>query len=114
MGTQVATEAPLLVRLEFVEGPSLPLLELSSLLYDMELVHDLGILITESRYADYHITPSFWQRSGRPLADSDRLRVRTDILASPLILELLAALPFEGSLMFVDVRHVRRSLSAIR
>jgi len=89
MGTSITTDSPISVRLTFVEGPTPPLLAVSSLLYDLELVHDLGILVTDERYAGYEFTQFFYRRNGRPLLGDHRLKARSIQLQSPLALELI-------------------------
>jgi len=75
--------------MECLEGPTPPLLEVSSFLFDLELVHDLGVLVANRHYVAYRFTPSFWEQRGRPVADTDRVKARRIVLGSPLVLELI-------------------------
>ena len=77
MATGVQPRSARLVRIECVEGPSPPLLAVSSFLYDLELVHDLGVLLAEPWYAEFNFSEHFWRRNGRPLITGERLRART-------------------------------------
>lgn len=74
---------------EDIEKPRL--LDITSLLYDFELTHDLSLLLTAEEYSDYRFSRYFWFRNGRPLKSNHRLRaVRIEKL-SPLTVELLVA-----------------------
>jgi len=76
-------------RLVFEERATPLLLDVSSLFYDIELLHDLGVLVWDSEYRDFRFSRYFWYRNGRPLRSRDRLRVSRMELASPLSVELV-------------------------
>ncbi|MEK7994631.1 MAG: hypothetical protein AAB403_12575 [Planctomycetota bacterium] len=75
--------------LTFEEKQTPFLLDLSSLLYDLELLHDLGVMLWYERYARLSFSRYFWYRNGRPLRPEHRLRARRVELRSPLLLEII-------------------------
>jgi hypothetical protein len=77
------------IRLTFEEREETYLLDISSLLYDLELLYDLSVLVGADEYAHYRFTRGFWYRSGRPIRDEHRLRAGAISRGSPLLLELL-------------------------
>ncbi len=77
------------IRLSFEEERKPYLLDVSSLLYDFELLHDLSLLLFEKNYYDFKFSQYFWYRGGRPLKDEHRLRASKIIKESPLTVELL-------------------------
>jgi len=78
-----------ILRLDFTEPPYPFLQSLSQLLVDIELAHDLGVLLTKHEYEAYGFGSQFWLRDGRPLAPVDRVRILSMGKHSPLFLELL-------------------------
>ncbi|UZE92473.1 MAG: hypothetical protein IB616_01285 [Methanosarcinales archaeon] len=77
------------MRLVF-EGEKKPyLLDVSSLFYDLELLHDFSLLLYAEGYHDYRFSRFFWYRRGRPLKDEHRLRAVKIIKESPLTIELI-------------------------
>lgn len=81
------------VRLIFREDESPFLLDLSSLLYDLELLHDFSIILSFDEYSNYQFTQYFWNRNGRPLQEDQRIRLRLIQMRSPLTLELALGAP---------------------
>jgi len=67
------------------------LLDITSLLYDFELIHDFSLLSTAEEYSNYRFSQIFWYRNGRPLKPNHKLRVIRIEKLSPLTVELLIA-----------------------
>lgn len=80
---------PTTVRFTFREKQSPLLLDVSSLLYDVELLHDLTVLVSFEAYSRFTFSRYFWYRTGRSILPEDRLRVRSLKLQSPLAAELI-------------------------
>jgi hypothetical protein len=78
-----------LVSLRFQEDREPFLLDLSSLLYDFELAHDLSVLLAEQDYSRYRFNRFFWFRNGRPLKTVHRARTARVIKESPLLLDVV-------------------------
>lgn len=86
------SDQPVVLRLEFKESKHPLLLSLSSLLYDLELVHDLSVMLTYDEYAHNTLaTPFFFYRKGRPLLPEHMARVARITKQSPLALEIIVA-----------------------
>ena len=81
----------IIARLDFTENPYPFFLSVSSLFTDLELAHDLGVLLTYADYEGYRFGQRFWMRNGRPLDPIHRLRTLTVVKQSPLGLELIIA-----------------------
>lgn len=79
------------MRLVFREARKPYLLDVSSLLYDFELLHDFSLLIRAEEYHNYRFSQYFWYRRGRPLKPSHRLRAIRIVKESPLTVELIIA-----------------------
>lgn len=79
------------MKLVFSEERKPYLLDISSLLYDFELLHDYSLLICAEEYSEYKFSQRFWYRNGRPLRLSHRLRAAKIIKDSPLTVELIIA-----------------------
>lgn len=79
------------MRLVFREARTPYLLDISSLLYDFELMHDFCLLLYEEEYSDYRFSNFFWFRKGRPIASTHRLRAAKIIKESPLTVELIVS-----------------------
>lgn len=77
------------LKLLFIEDKYLPLLDVCSLMYDIVLAHDLGVILTEKEYSDYKFGRFFWYRGGRPLKPYHSLRTLRIIKESPLVLEVV-------------------------
>ena len=88
----MAEERYIHVRLTFEEEEAPYLLDITSLLYDLELLYDLWVLAIADDYADYRFTRNFWYRAGRPLRKEHRLRPGVVSRRSPLLLEILVPL----------------------
>jgi hypothetical protein len=78
------------MRLVFSEEKKPYLLDISSLLYDFELMHDYSLLIS-SEYPEYRFSQRFYYRNGRPIKQHHRLRAVKLIKESPLTVELIIA-----------------------
>lgn len=80
---------PVLGLLNFEERPIPYLLDVSSLLYDVELLHDLGVILWYPQYSAFKFGRYFWYRAARPIEPIHRLRARRIELKSPLAVELV-------------------------
>jgi hypothetical protein len=78
-----------LLTLEFSEDETPFLLDITNLLYDIELAYDFCVLLTEEQYREYKFGQSFWYRKGRPLRNEHRLRIRRLTKQSPLLIEVI-------------------------
>ena len=89
--TQTLDAGPssIIARFSFEEAPYPFFLSVSSLFYDLELAHDLGVLVTYMAYDSYKFGQDFWTRNGRPLEAAQRLRTFEIVKQSPLVLELV-------------------------
>jgi len=72
------------IKLEFEVEKDVLLLDLTSLLYDFELLHDFLVLSILEDYSKYRFAQYFWYRYGRPLEDIDKLRVVEIVKRSPM------------------------------
>jgi len=79
------------IRLVFNEEKRPYLLDISSLLYDFELLHDFSLLLCAEDYSDYRFSRFFWYRKGRPLKANHKLRATRIIKESPLTVELIVS-----------------------
>lgn len=80
------------MRLVFEDEKKPYFLDISSLFYDFELLHDFSLLLYVEDYYDYRFSQYFWYRRGRPLKDHHRLRAFKIIKESPLTLELILSI----------------------
>jgi hypothetical protein len=81
-----------LLRLEFDEAKYPFLLSLSSLLYDIELLHDVSVILSYDEYAGTRmVAPFFLYRNGRPIRPEHMARAATVVKKSPLVLEIAVA-----------------------
>ncbi|MCK4732185.1 MAG: hypothetical protein KAT65_06965 [Methanophagales archaeon] len=81
------TERNLKLRLEFKEAKRPFLLDISSLFYDFELLHDFAVILTYEDYFNYSLTQRFfWYRNGRPIKSGHKLKSSKIIKESPLII----------------------------
>ena len=89
--TQTLDAGPpsIIASFSFEEAPYPFFLSVSSLFYDLELAHDLGVLVTYMAYDSYKFGQDFWTRNGRPLEVAQRLRTFEIVKQSPLVLELV-------------------------
>ncbi len=97
------------IQLVFNEENTPYLLDISSLLYDFELLHDFSLVICSEEYSDYRFSRYFWYRNGRPVKKQHRLRAARIIKESPLTIELIFAgiTVFSGAL-WVMVQAIER------
>lgn len=80
-----------ILKMRFLEESYPNLLDISSLLYDLELSHDYGVLLSEKQYWDYQFSRYFWYRNGRPIESYYRVKAAKITKASPLELALVVA-----------------------
>jgi hypothetical protein len=77
-----------------VEGkedhPSLQ--EVSSFIYDFNLVYEIARVASDPNYQRYKFSRFIWNRNGRHLKDADRLHVVSLQLGSPFVLETAVVL----------------------
>lgn len=85
--------AKYLVSLKFQEKETPFLLDISGLLYDLELAHDFGVLLVQPDYRDRKFNRYFWYRNGRRLKSEHRLRVARIAKQSPLEVGLIISVP---------------------
>jgi hypothetical protein len=79
------------LKMRFLEESYPDLLDISSLLYDLELSHDYGVLLSEKKYLDYEFSRYFWYRNGRPIDAYYRVKAGRIVKESPLELTLIIA-----------------------
>lgn len=77
--------------LVFKEEEEPYLLDISSLLYDFELLHDFSLLLCAEEYLKFHFSQNFWYRNGRPIEPYHKLRAAKIVKQSPLTIELIMA-----------------------
>lgn len=65
------------------------LLDVSSLLYDFELLHDLSLILCREDYRDYRFSRYFFYRNGRPIKKDHKVRVARIVKESPITVELI-------------------------
>lgn len=76
--------------IKFHEDKEPYLLDISSMLYDLELTHDFSVIIANKEfYPNYHFNRYFWYRKGRPVLKQHRIRALRIVKESPLILEVV-------------------------
>ncbi len=80
----MAEQTTVIIRLEFGVDEKALLLDITSLLYDFELLYDFLVLSNLEEYSGYRFTQYFWYRNGRPLEYEHRLKVATIVKQSPL------------------------------
>jgi hypothetical protein len=69
-------------------------LDVSSFLYDLNLLYEIARLATDPNYDEFKFSRFVYYRGGRPLQEGDRLRVQSLRQESPLALVVvLAAVP---------------------
>jgi len=69
-------------------------LDVSSFLYDLNLLYEIARLATDPNYGEFKFSRFVYYRGGRPLRDEDRLHVQSLRQESPLALvAVLAAVP---------------------
>jgi regulator of replication initiation timing len=85
------------IELQLRHPDQLPLVRVTSFLYDLALLHEYSVLVTDIEFSDYRFNPAFWRRNGRPLDDTQRLVVEALVLESPL--RLRAGLRYSAAAM---------------
>jgi len=88
--------AQYVLTLRFSEEDNPFLLDIASLLYDIELSHDFGVLLAEPDYKSFEFSRFFWFRQGRPVKPQHRARAARIVKQSPLLLEVV--IPSLGAL----------------
>lgn len=66
-------------------------MDVSSLFYDFELLHDFSLILCVEDYQSYRFSHYFWYRYGRPIKTDHKLRVVRIVKESPLTIELVIA-----------------------
>jgi hypothetical protein len=69
-----------------------PLQEVSSFIYDFNLVYEISRIASDPTYQRYTFNRFIWNRNGRRLKDSDRLHLVSLQLGSPFLLETAVVL----------------------
>lgn len=62
------------------------LLEVSSFLYDFNLLYEISRLATDPTYRDFNFSRFVFYRRGRPLEERDRLYLQSLSLGSPIVI----------------------------
>ena len=88
------------LKLVFGEKERPYLLDISSLLYDFELLHDFSLILYAEEYSDYRFSRFFWYRNRRPIKASHKVRAVKIIKESPLtiVIEVSAFVALCGAL----------------
>jgi hypothetical protein len=82
------------IRLRGREDDYPPLLDVSSFLYDFNLIYEFSRLGSDPKYSLYSFSQFSWNRNARRLANDDRLRVVSLRHESPLaLIVVVAAVP---------------------
>lgn len=82
------------IKLTFTADKKPYLLDISSLLYDFELLHDLFLIIYADEYKYYKIANYFWYRKGRPIKREHRIKTLKIEEGSPLTVKIIVSLIF--------------------
>jgi hypothetical protein len=84
----------------FAEAEDVTLLDFSSLMYDLTLLHDLCVLITLPEYEHYNFGPPFWFRKTRGIKEHHQIYLGSINHQSPieLITIITATAAFSGFL----------------
>lgn len=98
------------IRVRGTEPTDVPLLDLTSFLYDFNLLYELGRLATDPAYLDVPLDLSrIWYRDGRPLLEEDRLRVARLRKESPLeLLTIITATGGAAGAIWVVVQAIEK------
>lgn len=89
------------------------LLEVSSFLYDFNLLYEVSRLGTDPNYGDFRFSNFVFYRTGRPLRSRDRLHVQALRQESPLLLiAVLAAAPSAVGALWGLVQIVEKVANA--
>ncbi|MDO8532063.1 MAG: hypothetical protein Q7T26_07840 [Dehalococcoidia bacterium] len=98
------------LRITFDTGKEPYLLDISSFLYDLELLHDYLVMVLDEDYSRYKFSQYFYYRKGRRLKEIQRLRLAKITKASPLTIELILNITIPP--ISVDVAFVSASAGA--
>ena len=79
------------LRLTFEEESKISLLDISSLLYDINLLNDLLVISLLPDYKEYKFSGYFWYRKGRGIKDEHKLYLRSIRHESPIELVVIIA-----------------------
>jgi hypothetical protein len=74
------------IRLTGSEESFPSLLEVSSFLYDFNLLYEISRLATDPTYRDFRFSRFVFYRRGRPLEERDRLYLQSLSLGSPIVI----------------------------
>ena len=88
------------LKLVFSEEKQPYLLDISSLLYDFELLHDFSLILFAEDYSKYRFSPFFWYRNRRPIKASHKVRAVKIVKESPftIVIEIAAIAALSGAL----------------
>ena len=84
-------DSPINWKIRFEERPGTSLLDFSSVLYDVNLLHDVVVLSLLPEYKKYKFSQYFWYRRGRPLHENHRLLLKRIRSESPIELVTVIA-----------------------
>lgn len=97
------------LRLVFSEKEKPYLLDISSLLYDFELLHDFSLILCMEDYIGYKLSRFFWYRNGRPIRADHKIRAVKIVKDSPFTVELaLAAIPVISGAFWLLVQAMEK------
>jgi hypothetical protein len=87
------------------EGAFTTLLEVTSFLYDFNLLYEIDRLAIDPVYESFRFSSNVYYRTGRPLQNSDRLHVESLKLGSPIELTtLIVAVPAAATALWVTLQ----------
>jgi hypothetical protein len=87
------------------EGAFTTLLEVTSFLYDFNLLYEIDRLAIDPVYESFRFSSNVYYRTGRPLQNSDRLHVESLKLGSPVELTtLIVAVPAAATALWVTLQ----------
>jgi hypothetical protein len=99
------------LKLVFSEEKKPYLLDITSLLYDFELLHDFSLILWADDYSDYKFSRFFLYRNKRPIKANHKIRAVKIIKESPLIIviEIAEILALTGALstMLLLIEKIR-------
>lgn len=84
----LAKDRPVILSLHFSEERRPSLLSISSIIYDIGLVHDFAALVTSEKYSNFKFTRYFWYRGGRKLRPEHAAKAIRIEKHSPLLVEI--------------------------
>lgn len=77
------------IKLTFMNDKKPYLLDISSLFYDFELLHDFCLIAYVDEYKYYKFNNYFWYRKGRPIKKEHRIKALRIEKESPLTVEII-------------------------